>query len=262
MDLKNCTILITGGSSGIGLEMVKQLTEQGATIIITGRNADALHKTKLQFPQVHTFQSDVSKPDDIRQLYEDVTRQFPNLNVIVNNAGEMRLLDVQDTDKYLEDMTREININLSGTVQMVHQFLSHLAKQPAAAIVNVSSGIAFMPYSLAPVYSATKAAVHAYTLALRLQLQDTNVKVFEIIPPGVNTNLQNEWIIPPKPGQMMDADKMVHVVVKSLKNDTLEIKPLLIKVLKTLSRIAPGMLMKFGHREFKNFKAQSKAISR
>ncbi|QEH40746.1 SDR family oxidoreductase [Chitinophaga sp. XS-30] len=260
MDLKNSTILITGGSSGIGLEMVKQLTEEGATIIITGRNLDALNKTKAQYPKVHIFQSDVSKPGDIEQLYKDVKEQFPKLNIIVNNAGAMRLLDLQDSSIDLENVTREININLTGTVQMVHQFLPHLLQQTASAIVNVSSGIAFMPYSAAPVYSATKAGVRAYTQALRLQLQDTNVKVFEMIPPGVNTNLQNEWIIHPRPSQMMEVDKMVNVVVKSLKNDTLEMKPFLINLLKTMSRIAPGMLMKFGHREFKNFKAKAKSL--
>lgn len=260
MDLKSSTILITGGSSGIGLEMVKQLTEEGATIIITGRNPDALNKAKAQYPKVHTFQSDVSKPGDIRQLYKDVTEQFPALNIIVNNAGAMRLIDLQDGSMDLENITREININLTGTVQMVHQFLPHLLQKTTSAIVNVSSGIAFLPYSVAPVYSASKAGVRAYTQALRLQLQDTNVKVFEMIPPGVNTNLQNEWVIQPKPSQMMDVDKMVHVVVRSLKKDKLEMKPFLINILKALSRIAPGMLMKLGHKEFKNFKAQSKTL--
>lgn len=260
MDLKNSIILITGGSSGIGLEMVKQLSQQGATIIITGRNPDALNKTKLQFPNVHTFQSDVSEPEDIRQLFKDVTQRFPKLNIIINNAGAMRLIDLQNHSMDLENMTQEIDINLTGTIQMIHQFLPHLLQQPTAAIVNVSSGIAFMPYSVAPVYSATKAGVRAYTQALRLQLEDTNVKVFEMIPPGVNTNLQNEWIIKPKPSQMMGVDKMVNVVVKSLKNDTLEMKPFLINVIKTMSRIAPGMLLKLGHSEFKNFKAQLKAL--
>ncbi|RDB07489.1 SDR family oxidoreductase [Runella aurantiaca] len=187
MELKNSTVLITGGTSGIGLEFVKQLSEQGATIIVTGRNLNALNETKKKFSHVHTFQSDVSNPKDIEQLYKHVTQQFPDLNIIINNAGLMRLIDLQDTSLDLENINREITTNLSGTIQMVHQFLPHLITKKSAAIVNVSSGIAFMSYSSAPIYSAAKAGVRAYTQALRLQLEHTNVKVFEMIPPGVNT---------------------------------------------------------------------------
>lgn len=254
MDLKNSTTLITGGTSGIGLELVKQLTQQGSTIIVTGRKQESLNDTKMRFPKIHVFQSDVSDPLDIERLYEEVTKQYPDLNIIVNNAGEMRLLDLQDASKDLENITREIDINLTGAIRMAHQFLPHLIKKPAAAIVNVSSAIAFMPYSTAPVYSASKAGVHAYTQALRLQLNKTCVKVFELIPPGVNTNLQNDWVLPPNPSQMMDVDKLVSVAIKGLLNDTPEIKPFLVNLIKFLSRLMPNQLMKLGHREFKKFK--------
>lgn len=254
MDLRNSTILVTGGTSGIGLELVRQLTEQGSKIIVTGRKQQALNDTKRRFPQIHVFQNDVSDPDDIKRLYEEVTQQFPDLNIIVNNAGEMRLLDVQDSSKDLENMTREIDINLTGTIRMVHQFLPHLIKKSMAAIVNVSSAIAFMPYSTAPVYSASKAGVHAYSQALRLQLSKSSVKVYELIPPGVNTNLQNDWVLPPNPSQMMDVDKLVSVAIKGLLNDTPEIKPFLVGVIKFLSRLMPNQLMKLGHKEFEKFK--------
>lgn len=254
MDLKNSTILITGGTSGIGLELVRQLTRQGSTIIVTGRKQEALNDTKRRFPKIHVFQSDVSDPLDIERLYGEVTQQYPDLNIIINNAGEMRLLDVQDAGKDLENVTREIDINLTGPIRMVHQFLPHLIKKPAAAIVNVSSAIAFMPYSTAPVYSASKAGVHAYTQALRLQLNKTSVKVFELVPPGVNTNLQHDWVLPPNPSQMMDVDKLVSVAIKGLLNDTPEIKPFLVNVIKFLSRLVPNQLMQLGHREFKKFK--------
>lgn len=254
MELKNSTILITGGTSGIGLEFVKQLTEQGAKVLVTGRKTDALNETKKKFPKVHTFQSDVSNPKDIERLYKDVTHQFPDLNMIINNAGLMRLIDLQDMTLDLENINREIATNLSGTIQMVHQFLPHLKKQKSSAIVNVSSGIAFMAYSSAPIYSATKAGVRAYTQALRLQLEDTNVKVFEMIPPGINTNLQNDWAIQPNPGMMMDVEKMVSIAVKGLLKDKKELKPFLISVIKAASRIMPNTLLKFGHKEFKKFK--------
>jgi uncharacterized oxidoreductase len=254
MDLRNSTVLITGGTSGIGLELVKQLTGQGANIIITARNLDALTETKKKFPNIHCYQSDVSNPDDIKQLYAKVTQQLPDLNIIINNAGLMRLIDLQDATLSLENINQEIATNLSGTIQMVHQFLPHLLKKKTAAIVNVSSGIAFMAYSVAPVYSASKAGVHAYTQALRLQLKNTDIKVFEMIPPGVNTNLQNDWMLPPNPAMMMNADKMVKVAIKGLLHDKAELKPFLISIIKAAARIVPGLLIRFGHNEFKKFK--------
>lgn len=253
MDLKNSTILITGGTSGIGLDLVRQLSAKGSKIIITGRSLDSLNETKKRFPNIHFFKSDVSNPRDIETLYKEVTDQFPDLNILINNAGEMRLLDVQDTRHDLEDITREIDINLSGMIHMVHQFLPHLMKKPASAIVNVSSAIAYMPYSTAPVYSASKAGVHAYTQALRLQLKKTRVKVFEVIPPGVNTNLQKDWRLKPNPRQMMNVDKMVAVAVKGLVSDTPEIMPFLVKLIRFLSRRMPKALMNMGHREFEKF---------
>jgi len=254
MDLKNSTILITGGSSGIGLEFAKQLSETGATVIVTGRNLEGLKETKKQFPNVHIFQSDVSNPKAIEQLYKDVTSQFPNLNILINNAGLMRLIDLQDQSLNLENINQEIVTNLSGTIQMVHQFLPHLIKQKSAGIVNVSSGIALMSYSSAPIYSATKAGVRAYTQALRLQLENTNVKIFEMIPPGVKTNLQNDWVKQPNQAMMMNADKMIKVAIDGLLKDKKELKPFLIRVMKLASRIAPNLLMKLSHNEFKEIK--------
>lgn len=257
MDLKNSTILITGGTSGIGLEFVKQLTALGAAILVTGRNLDALQKTKENFPNVHTFQSDVSKSQDIEQLFNDVTEQFPDLNIIINNAGLMRMIDLQDFSLSLENIVSEVDINLSGTIQMTHQFLPHLLTKKSSGIVNVSSGIAFMSYSSSPIYSATKAGVRAYTQALRLQLEDTNVKVFEMIPPGVSTNLQNDWAHQPNPRMMMSVDKMVEVAIKGLLKDKKELKPTLISVIKLLSRMFPGFLLKYAHKEFKKTKSNN-----
>ena len=254
MDLKNSTILITGGTSGMGLEFVKQLTEIGAKVIVTGRNIEALNETKKQFPNVHTFQSDVSNPKDIKDLFDTVTTLFPDLNIIINNAGMMRLIDLQDQSLDLENINLEIATNLSGTIQMVHQFLPHLLKQKSAGIVNVTSGIAFMSYSPAPIYSATKAAVRAYTQALRLQLENTNVKVFEMIPPGVKTNLQNEWVKQPNPAMMMTADNMVKVAINGLLKDKKELKPFPIRIIKFATRLMPNVLLNFGHREFKAIK--------
>lgn len=259
MQLQNSTILVTGATSGIGLEFVKQLTALGATVLVTGRNPAALEATKKQFPQVHTFRSDVSKPQDIDRLYHDVTRQFPELNIIINNAGIMRLIDLRDSHDDLEDLTQEIGTNLTGTIQLVQRFLPHLMAKEWAGVVNISSAISYMAYSAAPIYSASKAGVHAYTRALRLQLENTGVKVFEVIPPGVNTNLQNDWTLKPNPGQMMDVDKMVRAAIKGLLKDKKEITPGLAGLVKYMARIAPGFIEKnLGHRDFYKLKQDKK----
>ncbi len=256
MKLSNSTILITGGTSGIGLEFVSQLNKLGAKIIVTGRNLELLNDTKKWFPEIHVFQSDVSNTEDIKKLYNKVTKQFPELNILINCAGIMRQIDLLDNALEIENVTQEIDTNLSGSIQMVHQFLPHLMKQKSAAIINVSSAIAFMSYSIAPIYSASKAGVHSYTKALRLQLSKTNVKVFEVIPPGVKTNLQHGWDVPPPEGRMMEADKMVAEAIKDILKDKLEIKPGLASIVKILSRIAPNYIEKnMGHKEFEKLVA-------
>ncbi|MGZ3749753.1 MAG: SDR family oxidoreductase [Bacteroidia bacterium] len=258
MELNNSTLLITGGSSGIGLEFVKQLQKLHATIIITGRDQAKLEQVKKQYPQVHVFQNDVSNVQDIGQLYEQVTKQFPQLNIIINNAGIMRNMDLQDTGMSLENITREIDTNLSGIIRVVHQFLPHLRTKPSAAIINVSSGLAFVPFSAAPVYSATKSGVHAYTQALRLQLKNTAVKVFELAPPGTETPLMDEFRNVVDSNQNMKVDKMVRIAIKGILNDTLEIRPGLSNVLKIMSRLAPKFIAGMLDRTIEKAKKQKK----
>ncbi|RXH56199.1 SDR family oxidoreductase [Granulicella sibirica] len=155
MKLSSRTILITGGTSGIGLELAKRLLGRGNTIIVTGRDAAKLEAIKAVFSDIHTFQSDVSDPTAIAALYTAVVARFPALDTLINNAGIMRNLDMNQ-QRDLDDVTREIEINLNGPVRMVQQFLPHLKAQPNALLVNVSSGLAFVPLPISPVYSATK----------------------------------------------------------------------------------------------------------
>lgn len=258
MEIKNSTILITGGTSGIGLELVKQLTEKGANIIVTGRNLDALNETKKQFPKVHTFQSDVNKPQDIEQLYKQVTTQFSELNIIINNAGIMRNLDLQDTSMDLENITREIETNLSGTIRMNHQFLPYLKTKKSSAIVNISSGLAFVPFPISPIYSATKSGIHAYSQVLRLQLKNTGVKVFEVAPPGTDTPLNDKLGGDISKDQLMKVDEMVKKSIRGIEKDKFEIRPGLANVLKWGSRIAPNFFLNFLNNTIEKEKAKKK----
>jgi len=244
MELKNSTILITGGSSGIGFEFVKQLiAHQPAAILITGRDISRLEQVRQQYPQVHIFQSDVSDPEAIRQLAETVTAQFPELNIVINNAGIMRYINLLDTGQ--QDITAEIAIDLSGPILMVQQFLPHLLTRSSAAIINVSSGLAFIPFPISPVYSAAKAGLRAYTRVLRLQLKDTNIKVFELAPPSTETPLQKDFTGLVDSSHNMAVDKMIGITIKGLLNDQLEIKPGFSKVLKLMSRLMPEFFLRF-----------------
>ncbi|MGY4539762.1 putative oxidoreductase [Mucilaginibacter sp. UYNi724] len=246
MELKNSTILITGGSSGIGLEFIKQLVDNGVNkILITGRDISSLEKAKKRFPQIHIFQSDVSDPLAIAQLLQNVTSQFPELNIIINNAGIMRNLDLLNTNLNLNEITDEIDISLSGSIRMVQAFLPHLLTKTSAAIVNVSSGLAFVPFPASPVYSAAKAGLHAYTRILRLQLKQTRIKVFELAPPGTATPLADAFNHLLDSSSNMAVDKMINVAIKGILNDNFEIKPGLAKILKVMSRLAPETMLNF-----------------
>ena len=244
MDLKNNTVLITGGSSGIGFELTKQLLQLGNTVLITGRDSAKLNQAKKKFPQIHTFQSDVSDPQAIEALCKKVTTDFPQLNILINNAGIMRTLNMHDTEGSLKDVTQEIEINLNGPIRMVKQFLPHLKKKQAAAIMNVSSGLAFVPLPTSPVYCATKAALHSFSLSLRVQLKNTNIKVFELAPPATETELLAGFDSQDMKGiTLMKVEAMVAAAVKGMQNDHFEIRPGQSNQLKMMSRIAPQFIL-------------------
>lgn len=244
MNLSNNTILITGGTSGIGLEFTKQLVNLGNTVIITGRDQAKLDKTKKAFPNVYIFLSDVSDPKDIRELHRKVVTQFPSLNVLINNAGEMRKINLHDTSYDLENITREIEINLSGPIRMIQQFLPHLKTQKSAAIFNVTSGLALIPFPISPIHGATKSGLRSYTKSLRIQMKNTNIKVFDLVAPGAKTPLNDKFENDIDPKTLMKADKLVAVAIKELENNTFEIYPGAAKAIKIISRLAPGFLLK------------------
>jgi uncharacterized oxidoreductase len=245
MKLSGNTILITGGTSGIGLELTKQLVAKQNTVIITGRNKEKLDQAKAQFPQVHVIQSDVSQPKEIQLLFDKVTREFPDLNFLINNAGIMRMINLTVAKIPSEDLTQEIDINLKGPIRMVDAFLPHLRKKPNGAIVNVSSGLAFVPLPTAPVYCSTKAALHSFTLSLRVQLKGTNVRVFELAPPATQTELLSDFDPEDMKGiSIMKVDEMVRVALKGIERDEFEIRPGQSNQLKFMSRLAPDFILK------------------
>lgn len=244
MKLENRTVLITGGTSGIGLELAKQLLGRNNTVVVTGRDRAKLEAAERALPGVHAFESDVSDPEAIAALYDCVLARFPALDTLVNNAGIMRNLDLNE-DRGPNDVTREIDTNLSGPVRMVQRFLPHLKTREGALIVNVSSGLAFVPFPVSPVYSATKAAVHSFTQSLRVQLGGTGVTVVELAPPPVETKLfRGEFEAETRGQKAMDPAVLVGQAVAGIEAGRSEIRPGLSNVLKAMSRIAPRLMLR------------------
>lgn len=242
MKLEHRTILITGGTSGIGLELAKTLLQRGNTVVVTGRNQDKLDATERALPGVHTVRSDVSDPDAIAALYNDVLGRFPALDTLINNAGIMRNLDLT-RQRGSMDVTREIDIDLNGPIRMVDRFLPHLKTRKDALIVNVTSGLAFVPFPLSPVYSAAKAGLHAYTRCLRIQLAGTGVAVVELAPPGTETPLfRGEFAVEMASQKGMDVSVLAARTIAGIEGGRSEIRPGLSNVLKIASRLVPDLM--------------------
>ncbi|MGZ3723595.1 MAG: SDR family oxidoreductase [Bdellovibrionales bacterium] len=244
MQLTGNTILITGGSTGIGLELAKQLLKLGNKIIVTGRDAGKLKKAKETLPQIHTIQSDVSSTQEIEALFAKIKKEYPETNILINNAGIMRSQNLHDQAD-LTDLTKEIDINLKGPIRMASIFLPHLKTKKAAAIMNVSSGLAFVPLPMSPIYCSTKAALHSFTQSLRVQLKKTAIKVFELAPPATQTELLGHMDEQDMKGiSIMSVEAMVATAVKGMQNDQYEIRPGQSNQLKFMSRLAPEFILK------------------
>lgn len=243
MKLTGRTILITGGTSGIGLELARRLLHRGNVVIVTGRDGTKLAAAQAALPGLVGFRSDVADPAAIDALHAEVTARFPSLDVLVNNAGVMRNIKLRE-DRSLTDVAREIDIGLTGPIRMVQRFLPHLSAQPEAAIVNVSSGLAFVPFPAAPIYSAAKAGLHAYTEVLRVQLRGSTVAVVELAPPGTDTELfHGEFAEENGNTKPMPLTTLADKAVAALAAGQAEIRPGLSNVLKILSRVAPGLIL-------------------
>ena len=188
MKTKKNTVFITGGGSGIGRGLAEALHKAGNKVIISGRRRAMLDETTKANPGMEAVELDIQDPGSIQEVARKLVADYPELNVLINNAGIMKGDNVFGE---LEDevLTSTVETNLYGPMRMTSALIEHLKAQPEAAVANVTSGLAFTPLALYATYSATKAALHSYTLSLRFKLRNTNVKVLEIAPPYVQTEL-------------------------------------------------------------------------
>jgi len=244
MNIRNNTILITGGGSGIGLALAKELLALNNTIIICGRNVETLEKAKKETPDLTIIPCDISAEDSVQLLVQEIRQKYPAFNILVNNAGLMKFWNIQKNDIDIVEQKKEILTNVFGTIQLTQSFVPHLLKQRNSAIVNISSALAFVPMPAAPIYNATKAAIHSYSIATREQLRNTTLKVFEALPGAVETQMAKnmEKIVGiENSGPKMTPEKLAQLIVKGLRYDTLEIRPGMANILYYVHRFLPAL---------------------
>jgi uncharacterized oxidoreductase len=217
MDFKANTVLITGGGSGIGFGLAERFIQAGSQVIICGRREYKLKEAQSKYPQMDIRVCDVAKPAERTALFDWVTQAYPGLNVLVNNAGIQQRIPLQETPDW-EAVSEEVAINFEAPIHLSILFIPHLLKQKRPAIINITSGLSFVPKANVPVYCATKAAMHSFTLSLRHQLSGTPIAVIEIIPPAVDTDLGGKGLhtfgVP--------LDEFADAVAKQLKKGSIE----------------------------------------
>jgi uncharacterized oxidoreductase len=239
MKLTNRTILITGGSAGIGLAFALKFLELGNRVIITGRRQAVLDDVKAKHPALHTVQSDVADPAQISTLAQTIKRDFPKLDVLVNNAGISRYKNLSVPASDLDELMTEVNVNVGGVIRMTSAFID-LLKVNKGTLINVSSALAYVPLPCLPIYCATKAAIHSYTQSLRFQLEDTGVEIIELMPPAVRTEMTAD--LPDEGLTLITTDKLVALSIASLKRGAIEVRPGQSAQLALLRRVAPDFI--------------------
>jgi uncharacterized oxidoreductase len=224
MKISGNTVLITGGATGIGYAMAESFLEAGNEVIICGRRKERLLEAQKKHLDFHIKVCDVADEANRKALVKWATTNFKNLNILVNNAGVQRDIDfTKGIDEFLAGES-EIKINLEAPIVLSGLFIPHLTGKKEAAIINVSSGLGFVPMARMPVYSATKAGLHAFSLALRHQLKNQEIKVFEVVAPAVDTELNPEGRA--KRGNFkanLAPPEFAAAIMKGLKNDVFEI---------------------------------------
>ncbi len=244
MKLTGHTVLITGGGSGIGGGLAKAFHGLGNKVIITGRREQTLKDFSAQFPGMEAFAMDVSKDGDIQRLFQVVSEKFPTLDVLVNNAGLMKWWDFTRPETLGGDLFEEIDINLKGLIRMTAVFLPLLSKQKESALINISSGLAYMPLSRSPIYCATKAAIHSFSMSLRHQLRGTPVKVIEVAPPGVETDLGKAPGVAEVKYPKLGLEPFIAQTMAALESDGVELPIGQSKMLRFGSRFLPSVFFK------------------
>lgn len=189
MNISGNTIFIPGATSGIGLALARAFHAAGNEVIVGGRRAELLERITAENPGIHAYRIDTTDPDSIATVSRQVIAEHPDVNVLIPMAGIMRPEDWTRADGFLDTAEQIVTTNLLGPIRLIAAFIEQLQSRPDATIVTVSSGLAFAPLQITPSYNASKAAIHMLSESIRLQLADTSVRVLELEPPSVRTDL-------------------------------------------------------------------------
>jgi uncharacterized oxidoreductase len=233
MNRKNNTVLITGGGTGIGLALAEIFLNEGNEVIICGRTKTTLDDAKKRFPKLNTIVADVSTIEGRNALRTEVNNRFPKLNILVNNAGIYSMTDLMDPH-YIATLEKELTVNLVAPIALIQQLMPVLEMQPHAVIVNVTSGYVFIPSAQSSAYSASKVGLRAITKGLRFRTRKTAVRVVEVIPPAVDTQMNKG-----KNVSLISTQRFAQKVFRGLVNGEDEIVVGVSKLGALLSRIAP-----------------------
>jgi uncharacterized oxidoreductase len=240
MKLTNNTILITGGSSGIGLEMSRQLTQLNNQVIICGRSKQRLEEAKAQIPELDIYPCDLSNKGECEALATWVTGKYPMLNVLINNAAIVHKTQFLQEDTIVDMAEKEMQTNFLAPVRLVHLLYPHLRLKNPAAIIHITTGLIYSPRADYPFYNATKAALHSFTQVFRRQTAHEQVEVMEVMFPAVDT----PWHKGNPPKIAIPPQKAVREMLSGWQKGKTEIRVGGAKLLYNISRIAPGFAFK------------------
>lgn len=219
MKAQSNTILITGGGSGIGLETARKLADQGNKVIIAGRDLEKLQQAAADLNNVSVIQCDITKESDLDALVKQVEETYPELNILINNAGAAHGFSLSENVNAYEAARLEMEVNYLAPVRLTEKLLPYLKNKDEAAVVNITSVVAIIPWAIMPTYSASKAALQSYTRLLRLSLSQSAVKVFEVVPPLVDTDFSKKI-----PVNKMSPASVAEEIVSGLIGDKFEIR--------------------------------------
>lgn len=244
MNTHGNVIFITGGSTGIGLAIAEGFLRLQNTVIICGRDKQKLEHARSAHPDLHVLRCDITNNDDVQQVFQKITSEHKGLNVLINNAGIQCNYNLYDSDATPDKIQQEIDVNFSSLVKLTTLFLPTLMKQPEAAIVNVSSATGIVPKPSGAIYSATKAAVHSFSTVLRWQLANSAVKVFELFPPVVDTEMTKG-----RGGDKTPPEFVASQLILGMRQDRYEIPVGRIGLLFLINRVSPALAAKIIRRQ-------------